>query len=275
MLATQSCQILCDPMDCSLPARPLCPWNSPGKNTGMGSHSLLQGIFPIWGSNPNLWVSRIAGRFFTIWATGEAPLSQNIVPNEETETQRAVTCLGSWGCFPPELRHELPSLRSQGPTADPGLPTALSADSAAAAATKLSCRIALGISTSRGFCPPSSVGAELSASLPNRCGNHALFQLVLFHCISISAAAACSGQSRVCWAEDCFQKGDVRAFWLLCGGWLEHPGQMPYLPPKCGYAGVVCGLWGRGAVSKIHYEKNTRWWVSMSEGRKLFRFYHF
>ena len=24
----------------------LCPWNSPGKNTGLGCHSLLQGIFP-------------------------------------------------------------------------------------------------------------------------------------------------------------------------------------------------------------------------------------
>ena len=28
------------------PARLLYPWNSPGKNTGVGSHSLLQGIFP-------------------------------------------------------------------------------------------------------------------------------------------------------------------------------------------------------------------------------------
>ena len=33
------------------PARLLCPWNSPGKNTGMGCHSLLQGIFPTQGSN--------------------------------------------------------------------------------------------------------------------------------------------------------------------------------------------------------------------------------
>ena len=28
------------------PARLLCPWNSLGKNTGVGSHSLLQGIVP-------------------------------------------------------------------------------------------------------------------------------------------------------------------------------------------------------------------------------------
>ena len=27
------------------PIRPLCPWNSPGKNTGVGGHSLLQVIF--------------------------------------------------------------------------------------------------------------------------------------------------------------------------------------------------------------------------------------
>ena len=36
------------------PASLLCPWNSPGKNTGMGSHSFLQEIFLIQGSNPGL-----------------------------------------------------------------------------------------------------------------------------------------------------------------------------------------------------------------------------
>ena len=30
------------------------PWNSPGQNTGVGSVSLLQGIFPTQGSNPGL-----------------------------------------------------------------------------------------------------------------------------------------------------------------------------------------------------------------------------
>ena len=35
----QLCQILCNSMDYS-------PWNSPNQNTGMGSLSLLQGIFP-------------------------------------------------------------------------------------------------------------------------------------------------------------------------------------------------------------------------------------
>ena len=85
------------------------PWNSPGQNTGVGSLSLLQGIFPTQGSSPGLlhcgqilyqlshkgsprileWVaypfsdrsswprnqtgvSWIAGRFFSSWATREA-----------------------------------------------------------------------------------------------------------------------------------------------------------------------------------------------------------
>ena len=46
------------------PHRLYNPWNSPGQNTGVGSRSLLQGIFRTQGS-------RIAGRFFTKWAIME------------------------------------------------------------------------------------------------------------------------------------------------------------------------------------------------------------
>ena len=35
-------------------ARLLCPWDSPGTNTGVRCHFLLQGIFPTQGSNPCL-----------------------------------------------------------------------------------------------------------------------------------------------------------------------------------------------------------------------------
>ena len=89
--------------------RLLCPWDSLGKNTGLGCHALLQGIFPTQGSNPGLphcrqilhwlnhkgssrileWIaypffrgssqprnqtgfSCIAGGFFTSWVTREA-----------------------------------------------------------------------------------------------------------------------------------------------------------------------------------------------------------
>ena len=44
------------------------PLNSPGQNTGVGSLSLLQGIFPTQGSNPGL----LHCRFFTSWAITEA-----------------------------------------------------------------------------------------------------------------------------------------------------------------------------------------------------------
>ena len=33
---------------------PLCPWDSPGKNAGVGCHVLLQGIFPTQGWNPGM-----------------------------------------------------------------------------------------------------------------------------------------------------------------------------------------------------------------------------
>ena len=36
------------------PTRLLCPWDSPGKNTGVGCRALLQGIFPTQRSSPGL-----------------------------------------------------------------------------------------------------------------------------------------------------------------------------------------------------------------------------
>ena len=51
VLVAQLCPTLCGPIDCCLPD---CPRDSPGKNTGVGSYSLLQGIFPIQRSNPGL-----------------------------------------------------------------------------------------------------------------------------------------------------------------------------------------------------------------------------
>ena len=38
----QSCLTLCDPIEHSPPG----PWDSPGKNTGVSCHALLQGISP-------------------------------------------------------------------------------------------------------------------------------------------------------------------------------------------------------------------------------------
>ena len=69
-LVTQSCLPLCNPMDCNPPGSSI-HGDSPGKNTRVDCHALLQGIFPIQGLNPGLLHYRW---FFTIWAPREIPI---------------------------------------------------------------------------------------------------------------------------------------------------------------------------------------------------------
>ena len=57
------------------PARFLCPWDSPGKNTGVGCCALLQGSFLTQGSNLRLLcLPALPGGFFTTSAAWEVPL---------------------------------------------------------------------------------------------------------------------------------------------------------------------------------------------------------
>ena len=58
VLVAQLCPTLRNPMDCGPPGYS-AHGDSPGKNTKVGCHARLQGIFPIQGSK---LVSRIAGR---------------------------------------------------------------------------------------------------------------------------------------------------------------------------------------------------------------------
>ena len=85
-LVTQSCPPICNPMDRS--TRLLCPWDSPGKNTGVGCHGLLQGIFPTQGSNLDL-----------LHCQAESlPLSHLGSPICKVSASRYLTwgCLSSW-----------------------------------------------------------------------------------------------------------------------------------------------------------------------------------
>ena len=52
-LVAQSCPTLCNPMDSSPPGSSI-HGDSPAKNIGVGCHAVLQGIFPIQGSNLGL-----------------------------------------------------------------------------------------------------------------------------------------------------------------------------------------------------------------------------
>ena len=58
---------LCDPMDCSPPGSSV-HGDSPGKNTGVGFHALLQGIFSTQGWNPGLLC-------LLHWQAGSLPLA--------------------------------------------------------------------------------------------------------------------------------------------------------------------------------------------------------
>ena len=69
----QLCLTLCDPMDC-IPAGSSVHEDSPGKNTGVGCHALLQGIFPTQGSN--LRLLRLLH-----WQVGSLPLVPPGKPN--------------------------------------------------------------------------------------------------------------------------------------------------------------------------------------------------
>ena len=67
----QSCPTLCNPMDFSL-LGPSIHGDSPSTNTGVGCQPSSKGS-----SQPMDWtqVSRIAGGFFTVWATWEAHIT--------------------------------------------------------------------------------------------------------------------------------------------------------------------------------------------------------
>ena len=57
------------------PTRLLCPWDCPGKNTGVGCYALLQGIFMIQGSNPRLIMfSGLAGSSLPLAPLGKPNL---------------------------------------------------------------------------------------------------------------------------------------------------------------------------------------------------------
>ena len=67
---SDSCSVVSDSLrfhDCSPPGSSVHGILQAGI-LGVGSRSLLQGIFP---TQDRTWVSHIAGRFFTVWATKE------------------------------------------------------------------------------------------------------------------------------------------------------------------------------------------------------------
>ena len=71
--ASESCSVMSDSL---WPHGLYSPWNSSGQNTGLGSLSLLQGIFPTQGSNLGLLQCR---RILYQLRHKESPISSDIV----------------------------------------------------------------------------------------------------------------------------------------------------------------------------------------------------
>ena len=75
------------------PTRLLHPWDSPGKNTGVGCHSLLQGIFPTQGSN---WVSCVGRGIPYHWLSRETKSSFTLELNPPVSPLHCVSRHHSW-----------------------------------------------------------------------------------------------------------------------------------------------------------------------------------
>ena len=99
----QSCPTLCAPMDCSLPDSSVYG-DSPGKNTGVGCHFLLQGIFPTSGSNLCLLHCR---QILYHWATGEVPFYSLIFSYflQDLFTISMICKVSPSMCYLPSLLH--------------------------------------------------------------------------------------------------------------------------------------------------------------------------
>ena len=75
-----------------LPARLLCPWDSPGNNTGVGCHALLQRIFLTQGSNPCLSLLHWQAGSLLLVPSGKPPSSTCPHPNLP-EPQVQILCV--------------------------------------------------------------------------------------------------------------------------------------------------------------------------------------
>ena len=104
------------------PTRLLCPWDSAGKNTGVGCHALLQGIFLSQGSNPQLFCllhwqagslllappgkTKLSPVFLKVLRTLTLAWSWAKSPNTKPKADLVLNILCSW-------LHTIPKLKSR------------------------------------------------------------------------------------------------------------------------------------------------------------------
>ena len=114
-LVTQPCPTLWDPMDCSLPGSSV-RGRSPGKNTGVSCHALLQGLFPTQGSNTGL----LGCRRILYWMSHQGRLEWVVYP-----FSRGSSLPRNWTgvfCVADSLLSGFPLLAHSLPSESPGKP---------------------------------------------------------------------------------------------------------------------------------------------------------
>ena len=89
-LVVELMQTLCNPY----PTRLLSPWNSPGKNTGVGCHALLQGISPTQGLKPHLLNFHCQVGSLMLPPPGKSPMAIMIFKIQSISHKRQ--CKGTW-----------------------------------------------------------------------------------------------------------------------------------------------------------------------------------
>ena len=76
------------------PARLLCPWNSPGKNTAVGCHVLLQGIYLTQGLNLDFFTTEPPGKPKLVQASWQHKFMSHISGGRKSDQGPSTIWLG-------------------------------------------------------------------------------------------------------------------------------------------------------------------------------------
>ena len=75
--------------------RLLCPWDSPGKNTGVGHHFLLHRISPTQGSNPGLLHCRQILYYLSYWEVQPLAMAKSCQHSRKTKEKKPTLLKGT------------------------------------------------------------------------------------------------------------------------------------------------------------------------------------
>ena len=90
----QLCLTLCNLVDCMQPTRLLCPWDFPGKSTGVGCHFLLWYIYRM--EDYSVTKRNEIGSFVDIWIDLESIIQSEVTQKEKNKYHVLMHICGIW-----------------------------------------------------------------------------------------------------------------------------------------------------------------------------------